>query len=244
MLAAALVYLSRPAPAPAPSKPVAAAPLVPAPAPAPAAKPESPPEPSASAPRTARRTPAPSKAAPEPAEAAPPADSADTVVLHIDSDVPGTQVFVDREYLGETPLTTRAVKPGAHKLNASATGFDGIAENIEVAPGPRDVMLRFKQVKLDISLDVVHKHRFGSCKGRLVASVNGIRYESSDKGDAFSVGLADLDVFEVDYLKKNLRVEIKKGKKYDFTDPEGNADHLFVFHRDVSKARERLAKGQ
>ena len=28
-----------------------------------------------------------------------------------------------------------------------------------------------------------------------------------------------------------------------FTDPEGNADRLFVFHRDVDKARSRLAKG-
>jgi len=25
--------------------------------------------------------------------------------------------------------------------------------------------------------------------------------------------------------------------------PEGNADHLFVFHRDVDKARDRLKKG-
>ncbi len=53
----------------------------------------------------------------------------------------------------------------------------------------------------------------------------------------------DLDEFEVDYLKKNLRIKLKQGKTYDFTDPEGNADHLFVFHRDVAKARERLKKG-
>jgi hypothetical protein len=41
-------------------------------------------------------------------------------------------------------------------------------------------------------------------------------------------------------LNKNLRVQVRKGKRYDFTDPQGNADRLFVFHRDVDKVRERL----
>ena len=49
--------------------------------------------------------------------------------------------------------------------------------------------------------------------------------------------------FEVDYLEKNLRIKPRQGKRYDFTDPQGNADPLFVFHRDVDKARARLKKG-
>ena len=50
-----------------------------------------------------------------------------------------------------------------------------------------------------------------------------------------------LEVFEVDYLKKNLRIKPKNGKTYNFTDREDNADRLFVFHRDVDKARQKLA---
>jgi hypothetical protein len=50
-------------------------------------------------------------------------------------------------------------------------------------------------------------------------------------------------VFQVDYLEKNLKVKIKGGKQYNFTDPMGNADNLFVFQRDVDKARQRLLKG-
>ena len=38
-------------------------------------------------------------------------------------------------------------------------------------------------------------------------------------------------------------VKPRKGRTNDFTDPSGNADRLFVFHRDVDKARERLRKG-
>ena len=46
-----------------------------------------------------------------------------------------------------------------------------------------------------------------------------------------------------DYLKKSLEVKARKGRTDGFTDPDGNADHLFVFHRDVDKARDRLRKG-
>ena len=53
----------------------------------------------------------------------------------------------------------------------------------------------------------------------------------------------DLGTFEVDYLEKNLKIKLKNGKQLNFTDPEGNADRLFVFHRDVEKARERIRKG-
>ena len=48
--------------------------------------------------------------------------------------------------------------------------------------------------------------------------------------------------FEVDYLKKNLVVGVN-GKTFNFTDPKGSADTLFVFHRDVDKARQRLLAG-
>ena len=114
-------------------------------------------------------------------------------------------------------------------------------------------MVRLKDVRLDAAIDVVHKHRIGSCKGRLIATPRGLRYETANKDDAFSSALPDLGTFQVDYLEKNLRVglrkgkrydfTLRKGKRYDFTDPEGNADRLFVFHRDVEKARERLKKG-
>ena len=33
----------------------------------------------------------------------------------------------------------------------------------------------------------------------------------------------------------------KGGKNWNFTDKSENADKLFVFHRDVTKAREKLA---
>ena len=193
--------------------------------------------------RPTRRAAAPKPdATPTPAPAA--ADApADEATLRIDSDVPGAQVFIDREFIGPAPVTAQHVKPGSHRINVSAPGYEGVADTIDVTAGSREITIRLKDIRLDATLDVVHKHRMGSCKGRLTATPQGIRYETTDKDDGFRATLLEMETFDVDYLKKNLRVKLRKGKQYDFTDPEGNADRLFVFHRDVAKAADRLRKG-
>jgi hypothetical protein len=156
------------------------------------------------------------------------------------SDVPGAQVFLNREFVGTAPTTAQDLTPGEYQLNVAAPGYDNHVETLTLAAGEREIVVSFRTVKLDASVDVIHKHRFGSCRGRLVATPAGLRYETTDKDDAFSAGLLELETFQVDYLNKNLRVQVRKGKRYDFTDPQGNADRLFVFHRDVDKVRERL----
>jgi len=244
VLAGALgaLYLTRPEP----KRPEPAA-VVERPAPAPAAKDDPKPEPAPAAPaaRTSRREAA--KPAPKEAPAAPSPKTAEpaheTGILRVDSDVPGAQVFIDRVFSGATPVTIPNVAPGTHRLNVSAPGYDGVAETLEVVAGPRDILIKLKDVRLDAKIAVVHKHRIGSCRGQLIATPQGLRYETADKDDGFSVPLRDLETFQVDYLEKNLKLKLQKGRRYDFTDPDGNADRLFVFHRDVEKARDRLKKG-
>ena len=163
--------------------------------------------------------------------------------LRIEADVPNAQVFIDRQFVGTAPVTAEHVKPGTHQLNVSAEGFEGIARTIDVEPGPRDVAIRFREVRLNAAIAVVHKHRMGSCRGELVATPQGLRYDTDDKDDRFAATLADLETFLVDYQDKNLKIKVRKGKQYNFTDPDGNADRLFVFQRDVDKARQRLIKG-
>lgn len=189
--------------------------------------------------RPARRAVVPKETAP-----AAPAGAVTMGTLHISSDITGAQVFIDRNYIGVTPVTSPEIAPGSHRVNIVATGYESIAENVDVEAGPRDLQFNFKEVRLDAAVDVVHKHRFGSCKGRLVASPQGLRYESDDKDDRFTLALTDLEVFEVDYLAKTLKVKGAKGKRYEFNDPTAaNGDRLFVFHRDVDKARQRLKQG-
>ena len=45
-------------------------------------------------------------------------------------------------YLGTTPVTAEGVVPGTHRLNVSVEGYEGIAETIEVAPGPTDIEIK------------------------------------------------------------------------------------------------------
>ena len=227
---------SRVGEAPAPVAETAARPepAVPAPAPAPAA-------PSAEPAAPARKS-APRKAEP----ATPAAESAAPTMatLVLESDVPGASVFVDRQYVGTTPLRLDKLEPGSKQVKLTADGYEGIERSVDLAPGENPVTLKFREVRLNKRIAVNHKHGMGGCEGTLVATVDGLAYETTNKNDAFKLPYAQLETFVVDYMDKNLRVKQKGGKTWNFTDKAAaNADALFVFHRDVEAARKKLADG-
>lgn len=241
VLGAALFVVSRgrtpePAPAPvaatAPAAPERPAPAEPAPAP--------PAEPAPTAP--ARKAPSPRKAEPAPAPAAPAAPTTATLVL--ESDVPGASVFVNREYVGTTPLRLDQLAPGSKQLKLTADGYEGIERTVDLEVGDNPVTMRFREVRLNKRIAVAHKHGMGGCEGTLVATVDGLAYETTNKNDAFTLPYAQVETFVIDYLDKNLRVKQKGGRTWNFTDKAAtNADALFVFHRDVEAARKKLAEG-
>jgi hypothetical protein len=194
-------------------------------------------QPAAPAPAPAVRPAAPVETAPKPATppATEPAPAPTTATLRIDSDVPGASVFIDRVYKGTTPLTVPDVTPGTRRINASADGHEGIVETVDVQAGPRDIMLKFKEIRLDVRVDVTHKHGVGSCTGALSASPQGVKYVTSHANDAFDVPIGDIAALDLDFLAKNLRLRLKSGKTYNFTETSGGADQLYAFHRDVNK---------
>jgi hypothetical protein len=193
------------------------------------------------APPRARATPAPratpipeARATPRPRVEALPGAPAPT--LRVDADVPGANVFLDRRFLGTTPVETRDFEPGPHRLNVSAEGYDMHAETIDLGTGSREVVVRFKEVRLDERVDVVHRHGVGSCRGRLAATTAGLRYEAEE--DSFEAPFPSLEPLQVDYLKKNLRVKQRGGRTWNFT--AESADALLAFQQAVEKARKRL----
>jgi hypothetical protein len=215
-----------------------------APAPAPATEPKVEPPPAPDPVTTTER--APRKATPKKVIEPPPALAASSPVrasLSVDSDVPGASVFIDRTFVGNTPLQLERLEPGKRTLNLSADGFSSISQTIDLVAGANEVTLRFKEVKLDAHVPVVHKHGVGSCDGTLVATVDGLSYVTSNKGDAFVLAFGQMETFAVDYMEKNLRVKQRNGKTWNFTDKSANADALFVFHREVDAARKKLAEG-
>lgn len=189
---------------------------------------------------------APRKAAPKPVApaAAPVVEAAPTLAsLTLESDVPGASVFIDRQFVGNTPLKLDKLEPGSKRLQLTATGFDSVQKTVDLVAGPNTVNVRIKEVSLNAKVPVVHKHGMGSCNGMLVATIDGLQYETTNKGDAFTITYAQAEQFAVDYLKKNLQVKQKGGKTWNFTDKNDNADALFVFHREVEAARKKLAEG-
>ena len=153
-------------------------------------------------------------------------------------------MFIDRKFLGTAPQTLRDVAPGEHQLIFSPAGQDSIRMTVDVEPGTKTIVARFKELRLDEQVEVIHKHAFGSCRGTLKASPNGLTYDTKNTEDVFTVPLTNPDVFAVDYVEKNLKVRLKGGKTYTFAEPGGTADKLYAFHQSVEKARQRILSGR
>jgi hypothetical protein len=172
---------------------------------------------------------------------APPAEAAPaTATLHVDSDVPGATVFIDRVSVGATPMSIPNLQPGSHQLNVAAPGYEAHGETIDLVPGDRTITVSFKEIRLDAKVDAVHRHGMGSCKGQITATPQGLRYVAADGKDSFAVTFADVAAFDIDYLGKNLRLRTRQGRTYNFTTDEPTADGLMRFHAAVDKVRTRL----
>ena len=230
-----IVFMGKKESEPAPAAETRAA------APAPPAARRAEPPPAADAEPAAPRAAAPRKTA---AAATPVTEAASALAtLTLESDVPGASVFIDRQFVGNTPLTLDKLQPGSKRLQLTATGYDSVQRSVDLVAGPNAITVRIKEVSLHAKVPVVHKHGVGSCNGTLSATVDGLKYDTDNKGDAFTMSYAQAEQFAVDYLQKNLRVKQKGGKTWNFTDKNDNADALFVFHREVEAARKKLADG-
>ena len=92
-------------------------------------------------------------------------------------------------------------------------------------------------VRLDASVPVVHKHRLGSCEGTLRATSNGLTYATSNRDHAFRLAFAEVDQFELDSDRRNLRVRQRGGRTWNFTGRGDNPAGLIAFHRQVERTR-------
>ena len=181
-------------------------------------------------------------AEPRPMPVAPTTTPPPVVLLRVTSDVDGADVFIDRKFVGKTPFASSDVTPGPHRVNVSAPGYEGLSASIEIGEVPTTLDTSFRTIRLDHRVAVVHPDRLGGCEGLLIATVDGIRYETDDD-DRFVADLDALEEFSIDYLEHTLRLKVRGGRTYDFTDGEPNADKLFVFHREVDQAKGRRGEG-
>jgi len=158
------------------------------------------------------------------------------VSLHVECDVPGASVFIDRRFIGKSPVAVADLSLGTHVLSVSSEGYDIHTETLRLKPGRTNVRVALKAVRLNETLEVIHKHGFGSCRGRLSASPEGVAFASTDPRHSFKVPLADIKEIHAEYLRKNLQIRLSDGRKFNFTTDDDNADALITFEQKVSKA--------
>lgn len=158
--------------------------------------------------------------------------------IRVETDVPGAMVFLDRNFKGNAPLTIPDLRPGEYRLTVSADGHEVQNRNVEVAREP--VAVRFDLVAaettLDVQVELVHKHRFGSCSGTLHAGAEGFDYRT-DHRDAFQLPFDRVGAFEFDYVNNNLRLQVSGGRTYNFESPSEDRDAVFLFHEAVTAYR-------
>ena len=156
----------------------------------------------------------------------------------VESDLAGANVFLDRNFKGNTPVTIADLRPGEYSLTVSVEGREVVTRRVEVGREPVPVRVDFGDLvaALDARVAVVHKHRFGSCEGGLVATAEGFDYQTEHR-DAFRLPFGQTEEFELDYVNNNLRVKVRGGRTYNFESPSEDLDALFVFHRDVTAFR-------
>ena len=129
-----------------------------------------------------------------------------------------------------SPRTRSA--PGGHQLMCQRRRR---ATSIDVAAGQREIVVTQREVRPGV---VGRRHPqagVGSC--RVCRDASGASVRDQQPGRFVRGGVPYFETFQVDYLAKNLRLKLPKDRQFNFTDPEGNADRLFVFHRDVENAR-------
>ncbi|MDE2972394.1 MAG: PEGA domain-containing protein [Acidobacteriota bacterium] len=160
--------------------------------------------------------------------------------ITVESDVAGANVFLNRNFKGNTPVTIADLQPGEYNLTVAVEGRDVVSRKVEVGRRAVPVRVEFGDLvaALEVRVAVVHKHRFGSCEGTLVATPEGFDYQTDHK-DAFRLSFGETERFEIDYLQNNLRLKVRGGRTYNFESPSEDVDALFVFHRDVTAFREQ-----
>jgi hypothetical protein len=92
-----------------------------------------------------------------------------------------------------------------------------------------------RKAPFDVSVPVVHKHRFGSCEGMLRATDGGLVFASPNRDDSFQLPFRDIDRFDV--TAGTLSVRRRGGRTWNFNGQNDRADALVGFHRAVERAR-------
>lgn len=130
------------------------------------------------------------------------------------------------------PAAPTAVQPVPPAVNADTQPAAAPATQPAETRAPS---AEVRKAPFDVSVPVVHKHRFGSCEGTLRATDGGLVFASPNRDDSFQFSFRDIDRFDV--TAGTLSVRRRGGRTWNFNGQNDRADALVVFHRAVERAR-------
>ncbi len=113
--------------------------------------------------------------------------------LRVKADVGETELFLDGERAGVTPLTLAAVSAGAHQLVLTKPGYFDHDEQVQIQAGvTAKVFVIMKALpkapaKLPVEFTVIHMHVGAACKGLLTVSATAVDYRAKDGHDVFHI---------------------------------------------------------
>jgi hypothetical protein len=144
-------------------------------------------------------------------------------------------ISVWQNYPGETPQPDA---PPSEQVKDDTPAAPAPPRRETMSPAPQDTPPAPPAApKVDARLPVVHKHRFGDCEGTLRAVPGTLSYATAHEDDGFRLAFAEIEAFELDAEKKNLRIRRRGGKTWNFTTRGDDAAALSTFHKEATRAR-------
>ena len=154
------------------------------------------------------------------------------------------EVFIDRRYAGTTPFESYEVEPGRHRINVSAPGYEGHAEDVEITAELTAVDVRFRQNPAGPA----HPGRPQAPFRPTARATSWPRRAGSPTRPTTTTrsrcAWTDSRSSRSTTWRTTCGSRCGADGPTNFTDGEENADTLFVFHRAVEEARGRLARGE
>jgi hypothetical protein len=126
------------------------------------------------------------------------------------------------------PAVSSPARPSPSSPVSTGAGAGGAATSTTVETTPHTA-----------GVEVVHKHKLGSCHGWLAATASSLRYAPTRAGDGFDVPRAAIEHAEMDARKKALVVKLRGGRAYTFTEPGGGGEHLAALLRSLGTPKTR-----
>ena len=89
--------------------------------------------------------------------------------ITVESDVAGANVFLNRNFKGNTPVTIADLQPGEYNLTVSVEGHDVVSRKVEVGRRPVPVRVEFGDLvaTLDVRVASFTSTASGRARGRL-----------------------------------------------------------------------------